>query len=102
MQIARHSSGLSGEFDLAAEIVQSPYQSQDHLGAIATGEVIGAQILVFDAVFQHMPCRVEHRGRDYRASIWMVGSRQSRWQGITRLHDHAVVDCRWQALCSVL
>jgi hypothetical protein len=38
----------------------------------------------------------------YRASIWMVGSRQSRWQGITRPHDHAVVDCRWQALCSVL
>ncbi len=40
--------------------------------------------------------------REYRASIWMVGSRQSRWQGITRPHDHAVVDCRWQALCSVL
>ena len=38
----------------------------------------------------------------YRASIWMGVSRQSRWQGITRPLDHAVVDCRWQALRSVL
>src|ERR1700720_625136 len=38
----------------------------------------------------------------YRASIWMGGSRQSRWEGMTRPDDHAVVDCRWQALSSVL
>jgi hypothetical protein len=38
----------------------------------------------------------------YRASIWMAAARQSGWQRITRHQEHAAVDCRWQALISVL
>jgi hypothetical protein len=39
--------------------------------------------------------------RYYRAAIKLAGTRQSRWQGITRHQDHAADDCRWQALLSV-
>jgi hypothetical protein len=34
----------------------------------------------------------------YRAAINLAGTRQSRWQRITRHLDHAADDCRWQAL----
>jgi hypothetical protein len=36
----------------------------------------------------------------YRAAIKLAGTRQSRWQRITRHQDHAADDCRWQALLS--
>jgi hypothetical protein len=39
MQIARHSSGLSGELDFAAEIVEASHEAQDRLGAITAGKV---------------------------------------------------------------
>jgi hypothetical protein len=44
MRTTDHSGSLSGELDLAAEIIESSEQASDRLGAIAASEVIGAKI----------------------------------------------------------
>ncbi len=40
--------------DLAAEIIESAHEPQDGFGAVTSGEVIGAEIAVGKAVFQHV------------------------------------------------
>ncbi len=59
-----HSGSLGGEFDLAAEVIESSDQAPDRLGAIAASEVIGAKIFVLDAILKHVPSGIEHRGGD--------------------------------------
>jgi hypothetical protein len=58
------SGSLSGEFDLAAQVLESSDQALNHLGAIAASEVIGAMIFVFDSILEHMPSSREDRGGD--------------------------------------
>jgi hypothetical protein len=47
MRTTDRSGSLSGELDLAAEVIQSSEQAPDRLGAVAASEVIGAKIFVF-------------------------------------------------------
>ena len=64
MQTTDDSGDLGGEFDLAAEVIESSEQTPDRLGAIAANEVIGAEIFVFDPILEHVPSGIEHRGGD--------------------------------------
>jgi hypothetical protein len=45
----------------AAEIVESADEPQYGLAAVTTGETFGAQIAVWEAVFQHVVSGGEHR-----------------------------------------
>ena len=45
MQTIYRSGGVSGEFDLAAEVIEASDQALDRLGAIVTSEVIGTKVL---------------------------------------------------------
>src|SRR5205823_14696797 len=58
------SSLLSGELDLAAEVVEASHEALDLLQVIAAREVIGPEVAVFDAVLEHVPDGREHRGGD--------------------------------------
>src|SRR5271166_6097169 len=63
--VAAHDScGLRGYVDLAAEIIESAHEPQDGFGAVTAGEVIGAEIAVWEAVFQHVIGGGEHGGSD--------------------------------------
>jgi hypothetical protein len=64
---------VSGEFDLAAEVI--------NLGTIAASEVIGAQILVFDSIFEHVPSGIEHRGGDREDGLFdaAAGFESKNW-----------------------
>src|SRR5271165_5696284 len=55
-----HSSRLS-DLDFAAQFIEPTHESQDRLGAVATGEVLSAEVLVFDLVLEHMPDGGEDR-----------------------------------------
>ena len=48
------SSGQRGELNLAAKVVEATHEALDRLGAVAVREVVGAEILVWDAVFEHV------------------------------------------------
>src|SRR5271154_3827358 len=61
---AHYSCGLRGYVNLAAEIVESAHEPQDGFGAVTAGEVIGAEIAVREAVFQHVIGGGEHGGSD--------------------------------------
>ena len=48
------SSCLTDQLNLATEVVQASHEALDRLGAIAAREMVGTEILVFDAVFEHV------------------------------------------------
>ena len=48
------SSGQRGELNLAAKVVEATHEALDRLGAVAVREVVGAEILVWDAAFLSM------------------------------------------------
>src|SRR5438105_15927383 len=50
------------DVDLTAESAQPAYETADRLGLVVTGEVIGAEIAVRDAVAEHVVGGGEHRG----------------------------------------
>jgi hypothetical protein len=52
------------DVDLTAEIPQAPHEVADGLGFVPAGEVIGAEVVVHDAIAQHGVARAEHGGRD--------------------------------------
>src|SRR5882757_10514670 len=56
------SGGLSHQLDLAAEVIDSSNQAQDHLFAVTMREMGGAEVLVLDTVFQHVVSGREHGG----------------------------------------
>jgi hypothetical protein len=58
------SSSLRSDLNIAAKVIESSNEPQDGFGTIASGEVIGPQILVFDTVFEHVPDGGEHGGGD--------------------------------------
>jgi len=58
------SGGLWHQLDLAAEVIDSSNQAQDHLFAVTMREMGGAEVLVLDTVFQHVVSGREHGGGD--------------------------------------
>jgi hypothetical protein len=50
--------------NLTAQVIDPPDQSLDHLLAVAAGEMLCAEVLVFDAIFQHVVPSGEHGGGD--------------------------------------
>jgi hypothetical protein len=75
MRTTDHSGSLSGELDLAAEIIESSEQASDRLGAIAASEVIGAKIFIFDPILEHVPSGIEHRGGDRQNGFFGAATR---------------------------
>lgn len=55
-------AGWCSELDGAAESVETAHATLDGFGVIAAGEMIGAEIAILDAVFEHMVSGGEHRG----------------------------------------
>ncbi len=61
---------FEGELDFAAQIVESAHESLDSsLGAVAVAEVLGAEILVFDAVLEHVVGGSQNRSGDREGSF---------------------------------
>ena len=56
------SSCLRDKLNLATEVVQSSHEALDGLGAAAAREVVGAEILVFGTIFEHVVSGGEHGG----------------------------------------
>ena len=52
--------GLRSDFDIAAEIIEASHESQDGFAAIVSCEVIGTEIMILDAVLQHVPHSGKH------------------------------------------
>ena len=50
--------------NLATEVVQASHEALDGLGAVATREVVRAEVAVFEAVFEHVVSGGEHGGGD--------------------------------------
>src|SRR5271165_4477921 len=58
------SGGLRDQLDLASQIIDPSYQAQDDLLTVTTGEVAGTEVLVLDAVFEHVVGGGEHGRSD--------------------------------------
>src|ERR1700722_3946938 len=58
------SGGQWGELHLTTQVVDASDQALDHLAAVAASEVAGAEIFVFNAVFEHVVGGGKHGGRD--------------------------------------
>ena len=63
------SSGQRGELNLAAKVVEATHEALDRLGAVAVREVVGAEILVWDAVFEHVVSGGKQGGGDREDSF---------------------------------
>lgn len=66
MDSEAHSSRLC-DLDFAAQVIESAHETQDGFGAVASGEVIGPQILVFDLIFERVP---DSRGGDRQDGLF--------------------------------
>jgi hypothetical protein len=58
------SSRLRSDLDVTAEIAEAPQEALDLLSVVTTREVVGTEVAVLDAVFEHVPYGREHRGGD--------------------------------------
>src|SRR6267142_2423054 len=54
------SGGLRDQLDLASQIIDPSYQAQNDLLAVTASEVAGTELLVLDAVFEHVVSGGEH------------------------------------------
>src|SRR5216684_4772250 len=53
---------LRSDLNIAAKIIKASHEPQDSFGAIASGEVISTEVMIWNSVLPHMPHGSEHGG----------------------------------------